>query len=851
MRIVFSLVLLAVVTATGPATGLSAQDDSVTVVAGPQYRKGAIHRWLFGNRYRALWAKEVRVPVLNLATHGGGLKPLKKGGGQQTKSLRFVGGDGRQYAFRSIDKDPSVVLPEGLRETFAARIFQDQISAGHPLGALVVPPILDAAGVLHATPVLVMMPDDPGLGEYRGEFGNVLGLLEERPRDADEEGMSFAGAKEIVGTADLIKRLDDHPDIRVDSREFLLARLTDVFLGDWDRHRDQWRWALLGGGSADRWVAIPRDRDQAFVRFDGLLLALVRPQIPQLVNFGPKYSPTVGATWNGRDLDRRFLTDLERPAWDSVANVLRARMTDRVIESGIARLPAEYQAIDGARLRTALIARRNTIPAMAEKFYRHLAGQVDIYGSDHADVVEVTRPDPSTVAVAVRRRGGQVPYYARRFDKEDTRDIRIYLQGGADSAMAVGDGGPITVRLIGGGGDDWLGHTGTGATKFYDSRGANVAVGGEINTRPYRAIDDTTKPTALPHRDWGNRKFTVGLASLGPDAGLIVGFGGTVTNWGFRKKPYSSRFQYSAGFATGAATGRLVIDGRIQRENSRSYFAFRGLGSGIEVLRWYGFGNERTVDSTKPLSFNRATQHQLDLAPSIGWAVGEKTLIEFGPRFKYSATELDDGQNAARFIASDRPYGTGTFAQLGVGASFRLDTRDSPIAARRGSVVEFGGAAYPAAFDVERSFGEVHGRVATYLTANVVGPTTLALQAGGKKLFGARGFIPFHEAAFLGSSGTLRGFRSNRFAGEGSLYGSAELRVQLTNAFILVPGHQGLVGFFDGGRVYLRGETSSQWQTTFGGGVWFSFLRPANVISVVFGHSDEGNKIYARVGFGF
>lgn len=158
MRRFLSTVVLMMLVAV---PGLRAQRDSVTVVPGAQYRKSGLYQAFFGRRYRDLWTAAVRVPVLDLATFGGGLRPLKKGGMQQTKSLRFLGADGRQYAFRSIDKDPSVVLPEGLRETFAGRIFQDQISAAHPLGALVVPPILTAAGVLHASPVLVMMPDDP------------------------------------------------------------------------------------------------------------------------------------------------------------------------------------------------------------------------------------------------------------------------------------------------------------------------------------------------------------------------------------------------------------------------------------------------------------------------------------------------------------------------------------------------------------------------------------------------------------------------------------------------------------------------------------------------------------------
>ena len=76
--------------------------DSVVITPGAQYRAGGLHRFFFGTRYRALWTTPIKVPVLDLAHYAGGLKPTRKGGGQQTRSLRFTGGDGREYAFRSV-----------------------------------------------------------------------------------------------------------------------------------------------------------------------------------------------------------------------------------------------------------------------------------------------------------------------------------------------------------------------------------------------------------------------------------------------------------------------------------------------------------------------------------------------------------------------------------------------------------------------------------------------------------------------------------------------------------------------------------------------------------------------------
>jgi hypothetical protein len=325
------------------ATPLVAQvrtTDTITTTIGADYASGGLHRWLLGSGYRDIWTTPVRVPVLDLANTAGGLTPEREGGGTQTSSLRFSGADGREYVFRSIRKDPTEVLPAGLRESALSGLIEDQMSTALPVGALLVSPILDAVGVLHARPTFVVLPDDPRLGEFRREFGGVVGLFEERPRDDDDPARSFAGAERVESTEKLRDELEEDPDIRVDAEAFLEARLLDVFLGDWDRHQDQWRWALIAnGGGPKRWMPIPRDRDQAFVRFDGVALAMARQIAPQLVKFGPDYPRTVGATWNGRDVDRELLVSLERPAWQESAARLQGLLTDEVLERAVALLP--------------------------------------------------------------------------------------------------------------------------------------------------------------------------------------------------------------------------------------------------------------------------------------------------------------------------------------------------------------------------------------------------------------------------------------------------------------------------------------------------------------------------------
>ncbi len=112
----------------------------------------------------------------------------------------------------------------------------------------------------------VLPKDDPRLGEFAGEFGGMLGTIEERPTDGKGDAEGFAGASDVIDSDELLKVIEDTPDNQVDTRAFLTARLVDLFLGDWDRHRDQWRWARFGDERPRKWQPIPRDRDQAFVK---------------------------------------------------------------------------------------------------------------------------------------------------------------------------------------------------------------------------------------------------------------------------------------------------------------------------------------------------------------------------------------------------------------------------------------------------------------------------------------------------------------------------------------------------------------------------------------------------------
>jgi hypothetical protein len=826
-----------------PASGQAAS-DTVVITPGARYRSGRLHTWLFGRHYRDLWTTPVRVERLDLDRFAGGLRPTRRGGGKQTRSLRFAGADGREYQFRSVDKDPSPLLPPELRRTLAQRIFQDQISAGHPAAPLVVSPILTAAGVLHSEPHLVVLPDSPVLGEFREEFAGLLGMIEERQTD---DGPGFAGATRIIGTAELFERLENHQDEAVDARAYLAARLVDLLLGDWDRHQDQWRWARLGDGAATPWMPIPRDRDQAFARFDGLLLGLARLTAPQLVEFAPTYPSMVGLTWNARVVDRRLLSGLGWPVWDSTAAALQATITDAVIDDAVAQLPPEFRSANAAWLADALRRRRDALPVAARDFYRMLAADVEVVGSDKRERVEAVRSDGGKLALTIYAAGdsGAGPMFDRTFDPAETKEVRLYLHGGDDEVHISGTaGGAPLLRIIGGGGDDQVVDSSTaGRARFYDARGTNTSDGSRhvpLDARPYRdwRLSDSTP---YPPRDWGGFWRFQPWVSSGPEVGFFFGGGLVRYDFGFRKQPYRSRLALRAGYATGAETFRAEFMGDFRRVNSRVRTNLLLRASGIEVVRFFGFGNGTPrIDSD---FFYRVPQEQYLIAPSVVFPLGGRGSVSIGPTLKYAHTALDAG----RFITLQQPYGVGSFGMVGASAGVEWDGRDRRVA-RRGVHLTAGGSVYPAVWDVVETFGEVHGEAAAYLTPGAGFGPTLALRAGGKQVWGA---YPFFESAFVGGAASVRGLRENRYAGDAALYGNAELRVRLGRFFVVLPGDFGVFGLADAGRVYLDGETSDTWHTGFGGGLWFAFLDPANTITLALARGDDRTAFYLRAGFAY
>ena len=468
--------------------------DSVRVQAGSHYKRGPLHRLLWGKRHRDAWAAPVRVPVLDPDTVKGGLEVEKIGGGMQTINAALEGGNGMTYSLRTIDKRPAGVLPPLLRKSFLANWARDQTSALHPYGALVVAPLAEAAGVPHAAPRLVYVrPGEESFDEHEEKLSDRLYMLEEKYNDKRAITGDVAGAHDIVGPHKLLNHRYGEDNHFIDQLAFARARLLDLLIGDWDRHEGQWEWAEYKEDGEHFYRPIPKDRDNAFFRFGGGALSWLLSRkwaIRKFESFSGEYEDVKALMINSSFIDARALPEVTRAQFDSLAHALQRDITDEVIERAVRRLPGSVYEQEGAEMAQQLKSRRDRLGQAAREFYDILSERVLVVGTDKEDVFEVVRLDDGRTEVTVRRKSDKKVTYHRVFRRPETEEIVLHGLAENDVFKVSGraDKG-ITVTIVGGRGQDKITDTsrvgGWGKkTMVYDTpRGTEIEGGPETGDR--------------------------------------------------------------------------------------------------------------------------------------------------------------------------------------------------------------------------------------------------------------------------------------------------------------------------------------------------------------------------------
>jgi len=858
-----------------------------TVIPGKRYEAGWLHKIFFGSHWRDVWVTPVRVPVIDMEKYGDGLTPLNKGGGLQTKSLRFKGNDGNEYKFRSLNKDPKLTIPKELRESVVYDVMADQMCSSIPYSAFVVHHLLDTFAIFHSNYTLVFLGDDAALKEFKDEFSNNVGIMEIVPKSE-----LFEGSDKVINSVKLLDRLNKEFDETVDGKEFLKARLLDIFTGNWDRHKDQWKWIRFDEGNKKIYKPYPMDFDEAFDYLDGLFPFIATQNVNQLNHFGYNYPNLRFLTWSGRYIDQRFLGFLTKDEWDNVANNVYGKLTDRLIKNAVKKLPPEVYNIAKDELVDKLKSRRDQFKEASEDYYELVNSVIEIYTTDKDDyvlisplnIVSGSEPAASSdIAISIYERkkediNNKEPLRRKVIDPNTNFEIRIFLQDGDDKVYITKEVSSLPqIRLIGGEGKDEIINKSDETVYFYDDgkksvTSGNVSRDNDTYKLPYEDVmkeynakkdilteDKKEKlletlenlkydPLLMPDKFFMTSFFPV--FSYNPDAGPLLGGTFNYLKYGFRMNPYLYKLQFMLAFAP----QKKGIKGLVADFNSD----FRGIvkktginlhlrKSGIEINNFYGMGNNLSyVESLSKAKYYRIENEKYSGELGITFPADNYLKFNFGLSFTHFRLEEDQNSIADDIIFTKDGNKKLNLAHIKGGVS--LDKRDHLTTPFKGYYFIVSGNYSPRVFKDVYNFGRITADFRGYLghKTNI----SMALRVRGEKVFGDS--YPFFESAFLGGANSLRGYPSERFAGDGSLMCSAELRLKLFKYNFLLPQTIGIFGFGETGRVYLKNEDSKKWHAGYGGGLFLYLINRDITFKFTYARSEENDFLfYFSTGFGF
>lgn len=824
--------------------------NKITTTAYPkeETERSSAYEWFWGDHYRAIYGTDIEVTVHTLDELMGGFTIERKGGGHQTRSLRLIDPNGRNFALRAVRKSAVQFLQSvAFKDTFIEDDFRDTVTedfildfytSSHPFGAFVIGDLSDAIGLYHTNPYLFYMPKHPELGKYNEEFGDELYIIEERPDNGFLDVASFGNPDSIDSTYDVFENLRKDEKYKMDEPAFIKARLFDMLVGDWDRHFDQWRWARFDMSDDKKiYRPIPRDRDQVFSNYDGALfdlLKLIMPSTKQFQEFDGPLKDIKYINLAGIKIDRTFTQTSGREVWLEQAKFIQDNLSDAIIDQAFLKLPKEVQNQVSEEIKSKLKERRGYLLEIAERYYEYLDNLVILTATDKDDYIEITRENDATIVAISRIKDDQVqpPFKKRRILSKQTKEIWVYGLDDDDRFVVNGKGNnPIRIRVIGGQNNDVYTIENGRRIKVYDHKSKPNTIE-KAGTADFKFRDN------YRYNNYRYNKYIDNVGSIfptigfNPDDGFRVGLNYTTAKKAFKDDPFQVKhavsaayyfategfdLSYNGEFATVFDTWNVIAGARVTTENFTQNF--------------FGIGNETiNQEDELGLDYNRVktARRKLKLGAVKNGHYGSR--LELSGAFEsVEVQETEDRFISEGFSTPDLFNDRKLFGGLDI--VYTYQGYDYKVAPTRGMFFKavFGFQSNLENFD--RTFGYIIPSLEFFNALSRDRKLVLRTQVQGQVNIGDN--IEFYQAANLGANNGLRGFRQQRFSGERSLAFSGDLRYHLTKFRTgLLPLKLGIYGGGDVGRVWVDGQGSERWHNDYGGGFW---VNAVDTISGTFG----------------
>ena len=799
-------------------------------IADSQFNAGKTKQFFMGKHYRTSWGKELdNIPYLNLDTLHGGLTPTEKGGGAQTVSLKFKSNDGQIFAFRSVVKDPNKKMDRELKKTIYGDVMEDFTAHQHPYGSLVVSVFMDELELPHSQPKLFLMPDHPKLGKYRKEFAGRLGFLEIKPKTKKKDRIAFQGADKVSSTFQMYRKLLGDNDNVFDSDKYVMARLLDMWISDWDRHQDNWKWLGYDNGKGVTYTPFPKDRDKAFSLFQGLYQLLDWELfVKDRGRFRESYRSVKSLNFKARNMDRLLARDYDYQMWMEATDKFTMLMTDDVIEKALLGLPPEVYDLSAPEIARLLKVRRATLKKAVKDYYQLLAKKVTIIGTNKREIFEVFRREDEDVEVRVFKRTkkgkrGQ-ELFNRKFLAKETQEINLYGLARDDEFYIGGKSkSSIKVRIIGGDGKDFIVDKSkveerNSRTLIYDFNEKDTVVVGATTKLMSQNREIHFAAEGFYEDDYA---YLIPMVSYNIDDAWGLGIS-TGKSWQQFGKP-DFGVKYSL-IALASTRGNYSLNLNTQfREVIKKWDLVFNLVASRPDRRFrffYGLGNDTEFDKALFKS-NYYTNLTTNLSGELGLlkTFWKKSQLKVSAKYEFQKVEISSRNETDISIYEDEnPAGFGESILFGPEVDFNLDLRDDAAFPTKGAQLKVQSFSFVNAKNDSEFGGKISTEALFYFSTGIKIPTTFGIRTGYERTYGQ---TPFFYNSYLGQQSNLRGFRNNRYGGESAAFVNTDLRFHFGTILTKVlPLRYGVYGLFDAGRVWLDGEDSDLIHFAYGGGLY-------------------------------
>ena len=845
-------------------------EKKASIYTKEEVTKSRFYRFLWGERYRKYFGTEVKAPTVNLDTLYGGLKPVRKGGGHQSKSLRLRDKKGREYVMRALRKNAvqyiqAVAFKDQYIEgqfdgTKTENLLMDVFTGSHPYAPFTIGKLSDAIGVYHTNPVLYYIPKQNSLGHFNDEFGDELYMIEERAASGHGNKASFGFANKVISTDDLLKNLSKNEHHVLDEKAYIKARLFDMLIGDFDRHEDQWRWAVFKEDKQTVYRPIPRDRDQAFsIMGDGALLKFATNNIPTLRGMKAYSEDLKSPEWFNLSpsvLDMSLITQSNKSNWNAQVKFITNNITDAVIDDAFSEFPVEVKDETITEIKRKLQGRRKNLQSISDRYYAYINKYQIIKGTNKDywfDIERLQNGQTKITGYRIKKGEKSTIFHERTYNFSETKEIWIYGLDDNDTFVVKGESKDlIKIRIIGGQNNDVYNIVNGKKIKIYDQKSKKntfITKNGKVK------LTDNYETNVYNYKKLPNSLNLLNPSIwFNPDDGIKLGLVNILTLNKLERNPFSSQhllaanyyfatngfeFDYSSEFANVFGNWNLGIEASFNSPN----FAINYFGLGNNSLNLEAKKEDENKD------FNRVKIKQFSVGSSIKWEGDLGAKIKIGVNYQNYKVENTLGRfiNTA-FSANDAIFNNQNF--LNTEASYHFKNTDNAAFITNGMETNLK-IGYTANLQNNNTFGYVIPSIAFDQKLSPSGKLVLATKLHSRFTLGD-GYKFYQAASIGGNKYGLRGYRNQRFTGKNSFYHTTDLRFLLSQVKTsLVPLNIGIYGGFDYGKVWgTQGLTADNWNTSYGAGVFFNAANMLGANIAMF-KSQDGTRLAIGLGFKF